>query len=252
MSVFLDTALEAAKKAEEVILQYFDKDIEVELKADDSPVTIADRNAETAIRDTIRSKFPTHGLLGEEHGTEAGAEDYMWIIDPIDGTKNFTRGIPFFGTLIALMHQGELVLGVSNAPALKELLYAEQGGGAFCNGSPVHVSEVDDLAKAYVHYGGLSRFSKTNTLPALLELGNKTMTYRGFGDCCMYHFLAKGNVDVVIEAKINIWDIAAAAAIIPEAGGVFTDIRGGKIDIHSTSSLASNKHLHPRVAALFT
>ncbi|MCK5235224.1 MAG: inositol-phosphate phosphatase, partial [Candidatus Aenigmarchaeota archaeon] len=173
-SEFLKTGLEAAKKAEEIILKYYSDEIRAELKEDMSPVTVADREAEKAIIEIIRLKFPDHSILGEESGSSDSASEYLWIIDPIDGTKNYMRKIPLFATQIALMKGGEVIVGVSNAPALKELLYAEKGKGAYCNDRQIHVSKIDMLNKSYMSFGGLRHFEKKNLVDNLLVLVNST------------------------------------------------------------------------------
>ena len=164
MSRFLTVALEAAKNAEEIITAYYTGDtMKVEMKADETPVTLADRGAEKIIRETIKQAFPDHGFLGEEYGIEEGDSPYVWIIDPIDATKNYIRKIPIFGTQIALMEGEDLILGVSNAPLLNEILYAETGGGAFLNGEPISVSSVTHPEDAMVCHGGLKWFVEKGT-----------------------------------------------------------------------------------------
>ena len=216
-SQFLTVALEAAKNAEEIITAYYTDDIKVELKDDETPVTLADRGAEKVIRETIKRAFPDHGFLGEEYGTEEGTSPYLWIIDPIDATKNYIRKIPIFGTQIALMKGEDLILGVSNAPLLNELLYAE-AGGAFLNNAPIHVSDVAHPEGAMICHGGLKWFVEKGTFPGVYNLINDTARSRGFGDFYMYHLLASARADVVVEAAISIWDIAAITVIVREAG----------------------------------
>ena len=250
-SQFLNVALEAAKNAEEIITAYYTGDIEVELKADETPVTLADRGAEKIIRETIKQAFPDHGFLGEEYGIEAGSSPYVWIIDPIDATKNYIRKIPIFGTQIALMKGKELILGVSNAPLLNELLYAEVGKGAFLNGNPIEVSDVTDPADAMVCHGGLKWFVEKGTFPGAYNLINDTARTRGFGDFYMYHLVASARADAVIEAAISIWDIAAITVIVREAGGKVTDIQGQAITKDTNSLVATNGILHDTVLNYF-
>lgn len=144
MSDYLKVAIEAAKAAEPTILNYFSKETSIDLKEDQSPVTVADKESEQIIRGVISNAFPDHGFLGEEGNNTNSDTEYLWIIDPIDGTRNYIREIPLFATEIALMKNGELILGVSNAPALKELMYAEKGFGAYLNDELVKVSEVSN------------------------------------------------------------------------------------------------------------
>ena len=251
-SQFLTVALEAAKNAEEVITAYYSDDIKVELKDDETPVTLADRGAEKVIRDTISRAFPDHGFLGEEFGTQEGTSPYMWIIDPIDATKNYIRKIPIFGTQIALMKGDELILGVSNAPLLNELLYAEAGGGAFLNGEPIQVSDVSQPKDAMICHGGLNWFIEKGTFPGIYNLINNTARSRGFGDFYMYHLVASARADAVVEAAISIWDIAAITVIVREAGGKVTDIQGQSVTKETASLVATNGVLHSTVLNYFS
>lgn len=251
-SDFLNVALKAAKNAEDIITSYYTTDtISVELKDDQTPVTRADTEAEKAIRETIKQEFPDHGFLGEEFGTQTGTSPYTWIIDPIDATKNYIRKIPIFGTQIALMKDDELILGVSNAPLLNELLYAEKGKGAFLNGKPIQVSNVSKTSGAMICHGGLKWFVEKDLFTGIYNLINDTARSRGFGDFYMYHLLASGRVDAVIEAAISIWDIAAITVIVREAGGKVTDIQGQTITKDTDSLIATNGVLHPKVLNYF-
>lgn len=251
-SQFLTVALEAVKNAEEIITSYYTGDaIKVELKDDETPVTRADTEAEKAIRETITQAFPDHGFLGEEYGTQEGTSPYLWIIDPIDATKNYIRKIPIFGTQIALMKDEELILGVSNAPLLNELLYAEVGKGAFLNDEPINVSNVAQPADAMICHGGIKWFVEKGTFPGIYNLINETARSRGFGDFYMYHLVASGRVDIVIEAAISIWDIAAITVIVREAGGTVTDIQGQAITKGTASLIATNGILHNTVLDCF-
>ena len=252
MSQFLTVALEAAKNAEEIITAYYTGDaMKVELKPDETPVTLADRGAEKAIRETIKQVFPDHGFLGEEYGIEEGSSPYVWIIDPIDATKNYIRKIPIFGTQIALMKGEELILGVSNAPLLNELLYAEAGDGAFLNGEPITVSGVTHPEDAMVCHGGLKWFVEKGTFPGIYDFINDAARTRGFGDFYMYHLVASGRADAVVEAAISIWDIAAITVIVREAGGKVTDIQGQAITTDTNSLVATNGILHNTVLNYF-
>lgn len=253
ISDLLSVAIEAAKNAEEIILSYYNANtIKVELKPDETPVTRADKEAEKAIRETIKKAFPNHGFLGEEYGLEEGDSPYTWIIDPIDATKNYIRKIPIFGTQIALMHDDELILGVSNAPLLNELLYAEKGKGAFLNGEMIEVSNVSQHSEAMMCHGGLKWFVEKDYFDGLYNLINETARSRGFGDFYSYHLVASGRVDAVIEAAISIWDIAAITAIVREAGGTVTDIQGKEVTRDTASLVASNSLLHNTILSNFT
>ncbi len=252
-SPFLTVALEAARNAEEVIRAYYDGDaMNVQLKADETPVTRADTEAERVIRETLKAAFPEHGFLGEEYGIERGTSPYLWIIDPIDGTKNYIRKIPVFATQIALMQDERLILGVSNAPLLNELLHAEAGGGAFLNGEPITVSGVTHPSDVMLCHGGLNWFTPKGVLPGMCGLINAAARSRGFGDFYMYHLLASARADVVVEAAISIWDIAALSVIVQEAGGKVTDMQGRAITKDTASMVATNGHLHGAVLGYFS
>ena len=251
-SQFLTVALEAAKNAQEIITAYYTGDtMKVEMKDDETPVTLADREAEKIIRETIKQAFPDHGFLGEEYGIEAGSSPYVWIIDPIDATKNYIRKIPIFGTQIALMKGDELILGVSNAPLLNELLYAEAGKGAFLNGEPITVSNVTQSENAMVCHGGLRWFIEKGTFPGIYDIIKDAARTRGFGDFYMYHLVASARADAVVEAAISIWDIAAITVIVREAGGKVTDIQGQPITKDTDSLVATNGTLHDTVLNYF-
>lgn len=251
-SQFLKVALDAAKNAEEILLSYYNADtLDVTLKPDETPVTRADTEAENAIRETIKQSFPDHGFLGEEYGIEKGDSPYVWIIDPIDATKNFIRKIPIFGTQIALMKEDELILGVSNAPLLDELLYAQIGKGAFLNGNQIKVSDVSQSSDAMICHGGLKWFVEKGTFPGVYNLINDVARSRGFGDFYSYHLVASGRADAVIEAAISIWDIAAITVIVREAGGTVTDIQGQVISKDTASLVATNGVLHDTVMRYF-
>ncbi len=251
-SQFLTVALDAAKNAEEILLAYYNADtLKVELKPDETPVTRADTEAEKAIREIIKQTLPDHGFLGEEYGIENSDSSYIWIIDPIDATKNYVRKIPIFGTQIALMKDKELILGVSNAPLLNELLYAEVDKGAFLNGKPIKVSEVSQPSDAMVCHGGLNWFIEQGTFAGVYDLIKIAARTRGFGDFYSYHLVASSRADVVIEAAISIWDIAAVTVIVREAGGSVTDIQGKEITTETDSLIATNGILHRTILDYF-
>jgi len=246
-SKFLEIAIEAAKKAEEIILEYYKDNLRTDIKSDLSPVTKADVEAEEKIIAIIKNQFPSHGFLGEESVKNIEKKDYLWIIDPIDGTKNYLRKIPLFATQIALMKRGKLILGVSNAPLLKEMLYAEKGNGAYFNDSKIQVSPIKELDKSYMLFGGIEYFKKHGLLENLISLIENTRGHRGIGDFWSYHLLAQGKVDIMMEAQTKIWDIAALKVIVEEAGGKVTDMKGNEVDLDTSSILATNEKLHQEV-----
>ena len=247
----LKAALEAAQAAAIVLRSFYQKGIAVRTKADASPVTAADVQAEELIRATLGRHFPGYGFYGEEGGQHAMQAANVWLVDPLDGTKSFVRGTPFFSTQIALMREGQLVLGVSSAPLYGELAWAEEGGGAFLNEAPVRVSATAQLSEAHLSGGNLKSLTRGAQWQAFGALIRQVSRIRGYGDFVHYHLLARGALDAVIESDVNILDIAALAVIVREAGGTFTDLAGGTVGLETTSVLASNAALHvPLLRAL--
>jgi histidinol-phosphatase len=243
----LTAALAAARAAAEVINAYYRRNPSVRIKPDQSPVTEADVRAEEVIRTTLARTFPGYGFYGEETGQHAMGAESIWLVDPIDGTKSFVREAPFFSTQIALMRAGELVLGVSNAPAYGELAWAERGGGAYLNEQRVRVSEVSSFEEAFISIGNFKSLTRPPHWPRLGALFGRVERVRGYGDFVHYHLLARGSLDVVIESDINILDIAALVVLVREAGGTFTDLAGTPVGLDTTSVLASNGALHAAV-----
>ena len=249
-SEHLHVALEAAHAAGEISRKYYAGNFSVEIKADMTPVTQADVECEAAIRETLLGRFPDHGIYGEEMGRTGGDAGYLWLVDPIDGTKGFVRQYPFFSTQIALMHDGEIVLGVSNAPVMKELAWAEKGIGAFLDGERLAVSSIDDPCRAAVSTGNLKSLAKSDGWEKLAEVVASADRIRGYGDFYHYHLLAAGKIDAVIESDVNILDIAALSVLVTEAGGVFTDLNGDPPGLGTRSVLAANPALHPHYLEL--
>ncbi len=241
----LKAALDAAEQAAVIARSFYQRDIDVRVKADNSPVTEADIRCEAAIRETLEARFPTYGFFGEEGVSRGMDAENLWLVDPIDGTKAFVRGYSLFSTQIALMRRGEIVLGVSNAPVYGELAYAERGCGAFLNGRPLAVSAVATLEAAALSAGNLKSLAVGSQWGRYGSLVARVNRIRGYGDFLHYHLLAAGKIDAVIESDVNILDIAACVAIVSEAGGHFTDLRGAPITLQSNSVLASNGPLHP-------
>lgn len=246
-SPFLATALEAARAAADVIRRYYQRNLDVVIKADKSPVTQADIDTEKAIRTIIGSRFPDHGFYGEETGQSAIDAEYLWLVDPIDGTKAFVREYPFFSTQIALMHRGELIVGVSSAPVYGELAYAQKGVGAWLNDKPIRVSDIDTIEAAAISAGNLKTLAASDGWARYGQLVSRVSRIRGYGDFLHYHLLATGKLEAVIESDVNILDIAALAVIVEAAGGKFTDLRGQKPGLDTTSVLAANARLHATV-----
>ncbi len=241
----LQAALDAARAAAEILQSLYRRNLAVTLKADRSPVTEADLRAEEAIRQVLRTRFPDHGFYGEETGRHAMQAESVWLVDPLDGTKSFVRDCPFFSTQIALLRAGRLVLGVSCASAYGEMAWAESGGGAFLDGEPIRVSAIADLSSAIVSTGNLRTLAgEAGGWARFGQLIQRVSRIRGYGDFLHYHLLARGSLDAVIESDVNILDIAALVVIVREAGGVFTDLAGGEVGLHTTNVLAANAALH--------
>jgi histidinol-phosphatase len=247
-SAELTAAIDAAQAAAVLIRSLYQRNLDITIKADQSPVTEADVRAEEAIRELLQARFPHYGFYGEETGQHNLEAESIWLVDPIDGTKSFVRECPFFSTQIALMRAGELVLGVSSAPAYAEVAWAERGRGAFLNGKPIRVSRTAQLAQTIVSTGNLKTLARS---PAgwrrLGDLIGGISRIRGYGDFVHYHLLARGSLDAVIESDVNILDIAALTVLVREAGGQFTDLDGGAIGLATTSVLATNGVLHARL-----
>jgi histidinol-phosphatase len=244
----LAAAIDAARAAGMIAMKYYTGTFDVTIKPDDTPVTQADREAEEAIVATLGRTFPDWGFLGEEFGTK-GARDVRWIIDPIDGTKNFVRRIPVWATLLALEAHGEIVAGVIHNPVSGELYAARRGGGARLNGRRVSVSDVGEMWSATLLHAGLRLYRKAGVWDGLLRLVDATERQRGFGDYLGYALVAEGKAEMYVEVDLKPWDLAPCKIIVEEAGGRFTDLTG-KPTIYSGNALATNGRLHDAALAL--
>jgi histidinol-phosphatase len=240
----LETALIAARGAGDLLLHQFSRPQHVEQKADGSIVTGADMASERHIKELITARHPQHTFVGEETGRSERGSRFTWVIDPLDGTKNFLRGVPLFSVEIALLKDGLPYVGVSNLPMMGDLIWAVRGQGAHSDSGNVRVSRTKTLNAAYVSFGNLKHFERACRLAGLLSLLKAASQGRGIGDSWSFHLLARGSVDIFADARTAFWDIAALAVIIEEAGGVLTDLDGGPISPYSNSVLASNAELH--------
>ena len=250
LDYWLAFAQAACDAADEIALRHFRRDIEVMTKPDRTFVTAADQAIERLIRERIGAAFPDHGLVGEEYGTESAGAPIRWYIDPIDGTYNFIRGVPLFGTLLALEIDGQVQLGVVSAPALRERWYARRGGGAWAVGAAgiegpraIHVSRIDALENAQVLYGSGHEIETSGLAPGFRELLGAVWRERGFGDFWGYALLAEGAAEAMVEVDLSSWDMAAPLVLVEEAGGLVTDFAGRRL-IDSGTVLASNGLLH--------
>jgi histidinol-phosphatase len=255
MTDMLDKALAAARDAAgaaaEIIQHYWRAGVDVITKGDDTPVTVADRESEMAIREILARAMPEAGIYGEEYGADDLSREWLWLVDPLDGTKSFVRRTPFFSTQIALMHRGELVLGVSSAPIYGERMWAVKGRGAYLDGERVQVADTAAFSQAVISTGNvktLTADARWNVLGQMIRDSNRI---RGYGDFCHYHLLARGGVDLVVESDISILDIAPLAVIVREAGGVFTQLDGDPLGLESRSILAGTPAIHAEALERF-
>ena len=242
---FKDFANQLADQAREIALNYFRTKLDIESKSDNTPVSIADKRIEKAMRDAINSVYPDHGILGEEYDRQHSDSEYLWVIDPIDGTKSFITGHPTFGCLIALLHHNVPVLGIIEMPALKERWAGVKNQAAFFNGSTVHTSNKRTLADAVTTCTGIDFFNQAE-LPVFDHL-SKQGKFRLFGgDCYNYGLLASGFVDVVIESDLKPFDYMALIPVIESAGGIVTDWQGARLTLDSGGQVlaCANVALH--------
>ncbi|HEV3124776.1 MAG TPA: histidinol-phosphatase [Candidatus Dormibacteraeota bacterium] len=250
MSPDLALALELADLADSISLPRFrSRDLRVETKADTSPVTEVDRAVEDELRQRLSRYFPGDAILGEEQGETASGARRRWIIDPIDGTRNYVRGVPAWGTLIALEVEGRLVAGVASAPALGQRWWAARGEGAFNDRGRIEVSTIHQVEDAYISTTDYTGFAKTRgLLDRYTALASRCWAARGLGDLWSHALVAEGSIDIAAEMPVSPWDIAAAKVIVEEAGGRVTDI-DGRDRIDTGSVVSSNGRLHDAVIA---
>ena len=240
-------AIDASNAAAKLIRSYFKGNFNVDIKKDMTPVTEVDIKAENTIKEIILNAFPDYGFYGEETCRENKNSEYTWLVDPIDGTKGFVRGYPFFSTQIALMHHDEIILGVSNAPIFDEIIFAEKGKGAWMNNKQMHISNTKDIVSSTISTGNLKTIAQSENWMNLGKIVSKADRIRGYGDFYHYHLLASGKIDGVIESDVNILDVAALSLIIEESGGVFTDFQGESPNLDTTSVIASNPILYSSI-----
>lgn len=239
LDTLLDVALDVADLAGRTTLGHFRTGVRPDWKADATPVTVADREAETVIRDALARRTPTYGVVGEEFGEASGTAPYRWWIDPIDGTKAFVRGVPLYATLVGLERDGVMVAGVASFPALGETLAAAQGRGARLNGRRTYVSDVVDPAHSAVSTTDVGRFEELGRGAAWARVRGAYGYRAGWSDAYGYLLVASGRIEAMLDPAIAPWDVAPFAAILPEAGGWFGTWAGDATP-HGADALAVN------------
>lgn len=242
----LDFAIGAAREAGRITLDYFQTDLAIKTKSDQSPVTMADLKTEERLRQLIASRYPGHDITGEEYGETAMSSQYRWILDPIDGTQSFIRGVGMYGVLIGLELDGQSVLGVANFPALGELVYAARGLGCYCNGRRVRVSQIDSLAEAALLMTDVPSLYEHGRGQAYRRLSRSVRFERTWGDCYGHILVATGRAEIMLDPVMNVWDCAPLLPILEEAGGTFTDWNGVST-IRGGNALSTNKILFDQV-----
>ena len=241
-------AAELARLTGDIAMRHYHSRLDVETKADGSPVTIADRAAETAAREWVNRLFPEDGLLGEEFGVERPNARRRWIIDPIDGTKSFVRGAPLWGSLVALCEGERVLAGAAYFPAIDELIAAASGAGCWWNGSRCAVSSIDALAQATVLTTDERFREHPEVRTAWDRIASAAAVSRTWGDCFGYFLVATGRAELMFDAVMSPWDAAALQPIIEESGGVFTDLRG-RATAFGGSAIATNRALAQSIRA---
>lgn len=250
LRAYLDFAVETAYLAGRLTVGYYQTGVRPDMKADDTPVTAADRKAETLIRQRIEGRYPDHAILGEEHGRQ-GAEDatHRWYIDPIDGTKSFVRGVPLYAVLLGLEIEGAVEVGVAYYPALDEMLAAATGKGCWWNGRQARVSDVASLEQAWVAHADAASFAPHGRAGAWTRLQRRAYYRAGWCDAYGYLLVATGRAEVMLDPIMSPWDCGPFPPILQEAGGYFGDW-AGNVTIHGEEALATTQALLPQVLDL--
>ncbi|RMD48275.1 MAG: histidinol-phosphatase [Ignavibacteria bacterium] len=237
-----------SQESGKIIAGYFRTEINIDRKSDQSPVTIADKKAEEKMRNLINKHFPEHGILGEEFGEENPGAEYKWILDPIDGTKSFICGALSFGTLIALMKNGEPILGAINHPILGELLLGDNHSTTL-NGNKVQVRECNDISDAVLLTTDHFNVHKYQNGEKFDTLARQVRLYRNWGDCYGYYLLSTGFADIMIDPIMSVWDSMALIPVVKGAGGIITDYKGGDA-VTGESIIAASPGIHEKVIKL--
>ena len=245
-----DAALRWLKPTTREIMKSFRSGIAVELKADRSPVTLADRKAEEYLRRQITREFPEHGIIGEEFGDEGAGREWVWTVDPIDGTRSFIQGLPLFATLISLLRHGEPVMGIICLPALQETAWAVKGKGAFCGEKRLKVSGHETLAEATLGIADVYCFRKTKRVGLVQKLHQRAELVRTYPDAFGHLMAIRGAIDVMVDPLAYIWDYAPCKILAEEAGGAFANFSGKKGSISEGTALVGNPKLVKRLQRL--
>jgi histidinol-phosphatase len=250
MNPDLQLALELADAADAITLRHFQSaTLAVRTKVDLTPVSEADEEVERMIRERLAAVRPDDGIVGEEYGV-TGSATRRWVIDPIDGTKNYVRGIPVYATLIGLADGDRAIAGVVSAPAMSRRWWASAGDGAFCNGRAMHASRIGELSESHVAYDSVTDHDRHGSADALLSLIRQCHRARGFGDFWIHMLVAEGAIEIAVEPAVAPWDMAAVQVIVEEAGGRFTDF-AGNARFDGGSAISTNGILHERVLEHF-
>jgi len=242
----LDFSKKIALKSEKITLKFYEKKIKYRLKKNLTPVTEADLKCEDFLIEKIKKNYPGHSIYSEERGIKDNKSEFRWFIDPIDGTKNYMRKYPFWGTLLGLEYNGEIILGVISMPALNEFIYAAKGLGCYMNGKRCKVSKIKSIEKSYCLFGGLEYLVKQPYFGNFTELVAKTNYSRGFGDCHGHSLVIIGGAEMMIDPNVAPYDIAPIKICVEEAGGILTDIKGEKT-IFGGNAVVTNGRLHESV-----
>ena len=247
---FLDFAVETAHAAGKLTLGYFQTDLHPDFKEDDSPVTVADREAEALIRNRIEKRYPQHAIWGEEQGLKTGKNDtFRWIIDPIDGTKAFIRGVPLYAVLIGLEIENRCEVGVAYFPALNDMIYAASGEGCFWNGRRTHVATTTRLDHSFIGFTGADSFEPAGRFAAWQRLLRKSYYSVGWSDAYGHALVATGRLEVMLDPVLNPYDCAPFPPMLREAGGYFGDWSGNET-IYANEGMSTTKALLPQVLDL--
>lgn len=247
----LNLTLHMVEEAKKVIMPHFQTQMHIEIKSDNSPVTIADKGAEEVIRKIIEKETPDYGIIGEEFGGQIGLSKREWVIDPIDGTKSFIHGVPLFGTLLTLLEESNPIVAVLALPALDQVMYAVKDGGCFLNEERCFVSRVKSIDKSLVLTTSSNDMEQYGYEESWKKLRGSVRLSRNWGDCYGYFLVASGRAEVMIDPVLCIWDIAPMPLIIGEAGGKCTSIKG-ESNTDKKNAIASNGIFHDQILEIFS